>query len=172
MLQQAVDDIAVVLLVPEAAEIAVWILELVKHRLPGAAARVRRAGLQSPPEAAQPVDRDRAQPVAESPGLATMLEDRQLPDQHGEHFLGEIIQVGLPYPLAAQPTVDQRRIEIHQPLPGAGVGRVTEPLQKTSRGFWCHAVSVRYQLLNKIGGPAERERMGTIINKQSEARKR
>jgi hypothetical protein len=102
---------------------------LIEHVLEIAAAGSKRASLPRPPEVPQAVHGGYPQPGTEGARPAAVPEARQLAHQGGEHLLNQVVRVRGLQTLPAKPTPDQRRVEIHQPLPGGGVRLEAQTLQ-------------------------------------------
>src|SRR5262249_51982574 len=125
------ENMAIVLFVPQLAQIAVWIDKLIQEG----------RGLPSrffSPELAEEVDGDAAQPGAERPWPAIVFELRQPANQHFQDALAQIVAVGLLQPCRPQPFLQKRLIDGDQPLPGLlGImaWRFANLIQKAERGF-------------------------------------
>jgi hypothetical protein len=80
----------------------------------------------------QAVGSDGAEPAAKRPGPLA-LEARQLPDQDGQDFLNEVLGLLAQGGIAQQPAVDQRSIEIVEPLPVGGRGPQAQTFKQADR---------------------------------------
>jgi hypothetical protein len=81
------------------------------------------------------MDQDEPQPAAEGPRPPVVLEQGQLPDEHGQHVLDEVVRVGGLQVGAAEPALQQRRVDIDQALPRGGLRLPAQPIQQADRGF-------------------------------------
>ena len=82
------------------------------------------------PQNTKLVDGNGAQPVAESALLVIVLEVPELADHDRHHLLRQILGVFVLDRVTAQPTTDERRVQVDEPLPGSLIRLQTQALQK------------------------------------------
>jgi len=88
------DQFAVMLLIPDAAQTALVVFQLVELFQQAAASFGRRLSLSASPIVLQPMYEDLPQPTPECPGPLVVAELGQLLRNNGQHLLNEIICIG------------------------------------------------------------------------------
>jgi hypothetical protein len=106
-LQQSIQHVSVVLLIPAPAQVARRVFQLIEQR-----AEIRRAerlGAKParPQGLAEAIDGDRAQPGPERSGSPVMLEPRDLADDDSKNILCEILGIACRDAMVAQPGLDR-----------------------------------------------------------------
>src|SRR5262249_44740363 len=104
----------VMFLIPKAAQLAGRVFKLFELGKKIAGAGGLRLVTPRPPESAQTMNRDRAQPRAKRAGPTVVLEAWQLAHQHGKHFLDQILRISGRQQMPTQPLPDEGRINLHQ----------------------------------------------------------
>ena len=119
--QQAFHHMLVVFLVPHPANTAGIVRQLVelleKASLPGSYWPI----LPGAPEVTQSVYQNGAQPTPKGALATVVFELGQIAHHDGEHFLEKIVSVGILHVVSFEPPLQQRRIQLHQPIPRLGI---------------------------------------------------
>ena len=63
---------------------------------------------------AQPIYQHAAQPAPEVAAAQIVAELREFPHQNRKHFLDQIVHVGRLQGIAAEPIVDERRVQVNE----------------------------------------------------------
>ena len=134
-IHQAFHHIFVVFSVPyvaNAAGVFRQLVELVKKTgLPGGSWPV----LPRTPIVAQSMYQNGAQPTAKRTRSTVVFELGQFAHQDGEHFLKEILSIGMLHLVSLEPPPQQRCIQLHQPIPRLGIRLLANSIQEAERSL-------------------------------------
>ena len=129
--QKAAENVAIVLLIPLAVQLAFGVMDLVQDFLHVAAAAGGRAMLLGPPIIAGAVACDGTQPGAEGAALPRVAKGGQILEYRQKDFLDQVVDLVFRDLLAAQPGDEQGMIQVGEVLPGisiAGLGAQQQAL--------------------------------------------
>ena len=124
-------DVFIVFLIPQPAQIALGVFELVQNLdVEIAVSGGDGTCLLGAQEITQPIDQDATQPTTEFALLGIVMKVRHLTDHDFENLLHQIVGILWTDGVSAQPRLKQGPVERVEALPGFGIfGMFTETLQ-------------------------------------------